>query len=120
MGLQPTWGPGVCVSMATIGVSSHTTIEDHPLDTRREPSALESRTLEVLHCNAKGSRVFCGSFLRKGDVGRIQNLKDLKDPVVVIRADEKSFRGTEMSSGRTTFHTVEYDRFIRSQLVSRN
>ena len=37
---------------------SHAPLEDHPLAVRREPSALEGWTLEVLYCDPKDSRAF--------------------------------------------------------------
>jgi len=50
MGLVETdLDPGVCVSMATIGIPSHTPLEDHPLATHREPSALYCWILEILY-----------------------------------------------------------------------
>ena len=52
------WDHGVHVSMATIGVPSHASHEDSPLAARREPSALESWSLEILRCDPKGSRAF--------------------------------------------------------------
>jgi len=59
-------------------------IEDHPLDARREPSALggagSSRSFAAIR---KEVGRFCGSFLRNGEVfayvGLSQNLKYLKD-----------------------------------------
>ena len=35
-----------------------TALEDHPVDTRREPSALEGWILEIRYCDPKGSRAF--------------------------------------------------------------
>ena len=48
--------PGVCVSIATIGIPSDTPLEDHPSPTHREPSALYCWILEILDCNPKGRR----------------------------------------------------------------
>ena len=45
---RPAWGPGVHVSMVTIGILSHTPLKDDPLAARHEPSALEGWTFEVL------------------------------------------------------------------------
>ena len=38
------------------GITSHAPLEDHPLDTHREPSALYCWILEILYCNPKGRR----------------------------------------------------------------
>ena len=38
------------------GIPSHASLEDRPLDTRREPSALEGWILELLYCDPKGRR----------------------------------------------------------------
>ena len=48
--------PGVWVSMETIGIPSHTPLEDHPLDTHCEPSALYCWILQFLYCDPKGRR----------------------------------------------------------------
>ena len=61
----------------------HTPLEDHPLATHREPSALYCWILEILYCNPKGRRA---SLRVSSTVGRSvclcwakSNLKDLKD-----------------------------------------
>ena len=66
-------------------------MKGHPLDTRREPSALEGWFLDVLYFDIKGSRTFSRIFVQGGEVfayvGRSPNLRelekfseDLKDP----------------------------------------
>ena len=77
------------VNMGTFGTFPHAPFEEHPLNARREPSALEGWILEVLYCDPQKTcfqktcslaGLFCVSFLRKGKVfacvGLIQNLKD--------------------------------------------
>ena len=75
--------PGVCVSMATIGIPSHTPLEDHPLATHSEPSALYCWILKILYCNPKGRRALLWIPSTKGEVfayvGLPQNLRDQKD-----------------------------------------
>ena len=48
-------GPGVRVSMATIGIFT-CPLKGHPSGTHREPSALYCWILEILYCNPKGRR----------------------------------------------------------------
>ena len=57
MGLTgPTWGPGVCASAFPDGDTSYTPLDDHPLATHCEPSALHCWILEILNCTPKGRR----------------------------------------------------------------
>ena len=51
-----TWGPGVRVSAFPDGDTSYAPLEDHPLATQCEPSALYCWILEILYCNPKGRR----------------------------------------------------------------
>jgi len=48
----------------TVGITCP--IDDHPLDARREPSALEGWTLEVLYCDPKGGRAVLRIFSTEG------------------------------------------------------
>ena len=48
--------PGVRVSMGTFCIPSHAPLEDHPLDTHSEPSALYCWILEIFYCDPKGRR----------------------------------------------------------------
>jgi len=48
----------VYASAFPVGDTSNAPIEDHPLATRYEPSALEGWILEILYCDPKGSRAF--------------------------------------------------------------
>ena len=41
-----------------LSIPSHTPLEDHPLDTHCEPSALYCWILEILYCNPKGRKAF--------------------------------------------------------------
>jgi len=58
--------------MVTFCIPSHAPLlellglKDHPLDTRREPSALEGWILEILYCDPKGSRAFLRILSTKG------------------------------------------------------
>ena len=67
-------------SMGTFCIPSHAPLEDHPVATHREPSALYCWILEILWCNPKGRRALLR--LRSGEVfafvGLSQNRKDLK------------------------------------------
>ena len=47
---------GVCANAFPDGDTSYTPLEDHPLDARREPSALYCWILEFLYCDPKGRR----------------------------------------------------------------
>ena len=64
--LQPSWGPGVYVSMATIGLPSHATLEDHPLDAFRKPFALMGWIFETLQCDPERKRAFLQIFATEG------------------------------------------------------
>ena len=44
------------VSMGTFCIPSHAPLEDHPLNTHCEPSALYCWILEILYCIPKGRR----------------------------------------------------------------
>jgi len=50
MGLQPTWGL-VCVRARSSLDKLKCPIKDHPLDARREASALEGWILDILWCD---------------------------------------------------------------------
>jgi hypothetical protein len=58
---------------------------DHPLDARREHLHWRAAPLRSFAALRKEAGIFCGSFLRKGEVfayvGRSQNLKDQKNKV---------------------------------------
>ena len=60
--------PGVYASANLIWFESNTQIEDHPLATRRKPSALEAGSVRSFTVIRKEAGLFCGSFLRKGKV----------------------------------------------------
>ena len=70
--LKPSWGSDVRVSMEIIGIPSHATLEDHPLDPRREPSALEDLILEIFCCDPKESRACLRILLTKGQRVRLR------------------------------------------------
>ena len=62
------------------GLRTDAPLEDHPLDTHREPSALYCCILEILYCTPKGRRALLwipSTEGRSAYVGRNQNLKDL-------------------------------------------
>jgi len=66
--LKADLGPWCACETVPLWSNSHVPLEDHPLVARREPFALEDWILESLYCDPKGSGLFCGSFLRKGEV----------------------------------------------------
>ena len=56
MGLvEANLGPLCVCERVPDGDSSNTPFKDHPLDTRRQPSALEAWTLKALCCDPEGS-----------------------------------------------------------------
>ena len=57
MGLQPTSGL-VCVCSETLWYAVICPMQGHPLDTRREPSALQGWILDVIDFDPKGSSIF--------------------------------------------------------------
>ena len=78
------------VRMGTSWYTFACPIEDHPLDARRAPSALEGWILRSFIATRKGVGRFCGSFLRKGEVFAYvrqnqsrKDLKNLKDRYII-------------------------------------
>ena len=61
-------------------IPSHAPLEDHPLDPRCEPSALEGWVLEIICCDPKGNRAVLRILFTEGRGVRLWALSTPKGP----------------------------------------